>query len=134
MWNLSASSKLVQDRITARVLPKLATVVRQAQAESIKSAIIHRYFCTEAAALRLQQVQVGHAGGRYSPWLTADRQMQIRTNNAILVQRMMNQKLGEFHRLHNPVFGKQSLNRITSNRRTNQIVEDNKVRYARYCS
>jgi len=40
---------------------------------------------------------------------------------------MMNQKLGEFHKLQNPVFGRQSLNRIAVNRRSSQIVEDNKV-------
>lgn len=62
-----------------------------------------------------------------SSWLIVDRQHEIRTNNAILVQKMMSQKLGEFHRLQNPVFGRQSLNRITANRRNNQIVEDNKV-------
>jgi hypothetical protein len=60
-------------------------------------------------------------------WNNTERQHEIKSNNAILVQKMITQKIGDYHHLTNPVFGRPSLNKITSARRRDQIVEDNKV-------
>jgi hypothetical protein len=40
---------------------------------------------------------------------------------------MIGQKLGNFHKLKNPVFGKQSLNEIIAKKRNSQIMQDNQV-------
>lgn len=106
-------------------------VLRAAPSQPTECSFEAKHIVALAAAFRVQQIQAETERRLYA-LSNPERNFEIKSQNAILVQKMISQKMGSYHKLSNPVFGKQSLNEIIARKRNSQIAQDNKVGLCSY--